>query len=256
MEWLAILLMGIVLGLIGGGGGILTVPILTGLFGFGVVEATGSSLFIVGVASFFGAAPAALKKEIDFARAFPLAAASVVGGFASRRFVVPAIPDLVGGVSKSTLLMSFFAMLMLVVAFRMLKEPGASASKRETGTKQLFVAVMAGLAIGLLAGTLGAGGGFLILPTLVLVLGFDMKAAVPTSLMIIALQSLAGFMGEIGNPIRWQILLAMAGVALVGMIVGGLLRNHVPSAYLRKGFAGIVIMVAAVTIVEISMNRF
>lgn len=256
MEWLAILLMGVVLGLIGGGGGILTVPILTGLFGFGVVEATGSSLFIVGLASFFGAAPSALKKEVDFARAFPLAAASVVGGFVSRKFVVPAIPEAVGSISKANLLMSLFALLMVIVAFRMLSEPGESARKGEKGATHSIVAVAAGLAIGLVAGTLGAGGGFLILPTLVLALGLDMKSAVPTSLMVIAFQSLAGFIGELGNPIRWQILWVMAGVALFGMVLGGVLRKQVSSAYLRKGFAGIVLLVATVTVVQISMNRF
>lgn len=250
MSWVAVLAMGVLLGLLGGGGGILTVPILVGFFGLPATQATGASLFVVGMASILGGAQGAFKKEVDFKAAALIALPSSMGAFAARKFLVPNLPATILGLGKDNFLLLLFAALMIVVGWRMLR---SSESKSRREAPALLTAAL-GLAIGLVAGTLGAGGGFLIVPALTLLLGVDIKRAIPTSLTVIALQSLIGFAGELGKPISWKVLLPVLGVALVGMLVGMPLRDHAPKNHLRTGFAALIFVVAAWMVAKVAIG--
>lgn len=255
--------MGLVLGAIGGGGGILTVPILVGLFGMAATQATGSSLFVVGAASAAGAAVGIARRESDVKSALALAAPSAVGAFTARAFVVPQIPTVVLGISRDKLLLWAFAILMVVVGVKMLqgavsagapdkKAEGAGPQEDAAASKQAppagpsaWAVAGIGLAIGLVSGVLGAGGGFLIVPALTLLLGIDLKRAIPTSLLVIAVQSLIGFAGELGRPIPWAILITTVCVALAGLAAGLAVREKAPKKALQAAFAVLVFAVAA-----------
>jgi len=250
MSWVAVFAMGVLLGLLGGGGGILTVPILVGFFGLPATQATGASLFVVGVASVLGGAQGAIKKEVDFRAAALIAIPSSIGAFAARKLLVPSLPPEILGLTKDNFLLLLFAVLMAVVGWRMIR---TSESKTQRDAPALLTAAM-GLAIGLVAGTLGAGGGFLIVPALTLLLGVDIKRAIPTSLTVIAIQSLIGFLGELGKPISWNVLMPVLGVAIVGMLVGMPLRDHAPKHHLRTGFAALIFVVAAWMVFKVSTS--
>lgn len=247
MGWLATLFMGFVLGLLGGGGGILTVPILVGFFGLSATAATGSSLFVVGLTGTIGAAQGILKKQSEVGPAIMLAIPSMIGALLSRRFLVPAIPDHILGLTKDQVLLGAFAILMVIVGVRMLMKKKEGIEPKHNPA----LVVAYGLMIGVLSGTLGAGGGFLILPVLTLLLGVEMEKAIPTSLLVICIQSLGGFLGEIGKPINWSLLLSVAGVALVGMVLGLLLRERAPRKTLQLAFAFMVFAVAIWMFVKI-----
>ncbi len=240
MGWFATLLMGLILGLLGGGGGILTVPILVGFFGLSATVATGNSLFIVGLTSAAGAVQGVLKKQTAINPAIMLAIPSMIGALLSRMYLVPAIPDRIYSLTRDQVLLGSFAILMVAVGVRMLKKNKTTAESKQNP----ILVVSAGLLIGLLSGTLGAGGGFLILPALTLLLGVEIERAIPTSLLVISIQSLGGFLGETGKPLDWSLLLSIAGVALVGMAIGLKLRERAPRKALEVGFAVLVFTVA------------
>lgn len=240
MSWLAVFAMGLLLGLLGGGGGILTVPILVGFFGLAATQATGASLFIVGVVSLVAAAEGFRKREVDVRAALMIAIPSAVGAFVARRFLVPSLPDPMFGWAKNDLLLGMFAALMVVVGWRMLR----TTPEKPPANPATWSIAMVGFAIGLVSGTLGAGGGFLIVPALTLMLGVDIRRAIPTSLTVIAIQSLIGFSGELGQPIPWDLLLRVLGVALLGLLLGIPLRSRTPKEQLRVGFAVLIFLVA------------
>lgn len=247
MGWLATFLMGLVLGLLGGGGGILTVPILVGFFGLSATAATGGSLFVVGLTGAVGATQGILKKQAEIAPAIMLAIPSMFGAVLARSVLVPAIPDRMIGLSKDQILLGAFAILMFVVGVSMLVPKN---DKGEANRSWIAIAGL-GFLIGILSGTLGAGGGFLILPVLTLLLKVEMEKAIPTSLLVICVQSLGGFLGEIGKPVDWSLLTSVAGVALIGMLFGLLLRKHAPRKTLQLAFAYLVFAVAVWMFVKI-----
>lgn len=256
MQWLAVVLMGGVLGLLGGGGGILTVPILVGLFGMAPTAATGASLFVVGLTSAAGAAGPLVKKEADAKSALLLALPSSAGAFAARKWLVPAIPERIGPIGKDDLLLGGFALLMTAVGIRMLMGQSGSESESEPRSPRPWLVGLVGLGIGLLSGALGAGGGFLILPALTLLLGLEMKQAVATSLAVIALQSLIGFLGELGKPIDWALLVPVTALAMAGMAAGAYLRPRAPGQQLRLAFAILVLAVAVWMGLRVALNHF
>lgn len=240
--------MGLVLGALGGGGGILTVPILAFLYGLPAEVATGSSLFVVGATSLVGSVRILRERPADVRKAASIAVPSSLGAFAARQWLVPSIPSQIGSFSKQQALLGMFAVLMLVVGTQMLR-PRAVATNRPAPSYPMILLV--GLAIGLLSGTLGAGGGFLIVPALTLLLGVDIKVAIPTSLLVISVQSLVGFVGELSAPIPWSILLPATGVAILGLLVGLWLRPKVSGENLKHGFALMIVIVAIWTLAKI-----
>lgn len=260
LAYLASLLIGLSLGLLGGGGSILTLPVLVYLFGVGTVEATAYSLFIVGATALASIMPKARAGHVDLRTAFWFGLPSVVAVYLTRAYVMPWIPDPIWtgdgwALSKSTGLMLLFGVLMLAAARGMIvgrkpakakAEAGADADMEATqpmrSAAQIAIVLAEGATVGLLTGLVGAGGGFLIIPALVLVTGLEMKVAVGTSLTIIAAKSLVGFTGDLGHlDMDWTLLLSVTAVAVFGMILGTLLSKRVASGPLQKAFGWFVL---------------
>ena len=262
LAYLASLLIGLSLGLLGGGGSILTLPVLVYLFGVGTVEATAYSLFIVGATALASIVPKARAGHVDLRTAFWFGLPSVVAVYLTRAYVMPWIPDPVWTgdgwtLSKSTGLMLLFAVLMLAAARGMIvgRKPAKAEAEAEAGADadmeekqplgsaaQIAIVLAEGATVGLLTGLVGAGGGFLIIPALVLVTGLEMKVAVGTSLTIIAAKSLVGFTGDLGHlDMDWTLLLSVTAVAVFGMILGTLLSKRVASGPLQKAFGWFVL---------------
>jgi len=236
---------GISLGLIGGGGSILTVPVFVYLFHIEPALATSYSLFIVGLTSFTGAVYQYVRGYVNVKAAFSFGLASVVTVFLVRKYLLPAIPDVllqvgVVTVTKSTAIMVFFAALMLAASVSMI----LGHLEQQTVAKQTHLVTLLayGVGIGLVTGLLGAGGGFLIIPALVLLVHIPIKEAIGTSLFIITVNSLVGFAGDISHTaIDWPFLLNILAITVCGVIIGSALGRRIPSERLRIGFGWFVL---------------
>jgi len=261
--YLASVVMGLSLGMIGGGGSILTVPILVYLFGINPVLATAYSLFIVGLTALFGGLSYFLKGEVDLKTGFIFAVPSFVGVYLTRAFVVPAMPDPVfsiGGadVPKPLLIMLIFAVLMVAASVSMIRNKKAVAKKADLSPVARYTLIsFEGLVVGGVTGLVGAGGGFLIIPALVLLVGLPMKIAVGTSLFIIAAKSLIGFIGDVQHQaeIAWSFLFTIAGIATVGLLMGVALSKKVSERTLKKGFGWFVLIMGTLILLD-QLNKF
>lgn len=247
LGYIASILIGLSLGLIGGGGSILTVPLLVYLFKIEPTMATSYSLFIVGSTSLVGAWRNYMKGNVSLKTTLLFGVTSVTTVFLTRKFIIPAIPEritTIGSIviSRDLLTMVLFALLMLMASIKMIK----GSKEDAVGTKKsssIFSLVLYGIGIGLVTGFLGAGGGFLIIPALVFFVGLDMKTAIGTSLAIIALNSLIGFTGDIGTlPIDWVFLLTVSAISVAGIFIGIQLGKKIPGAKLKKGFGWFVLI--------------
>ncbi|MDC1326941.1 sulfite exporter TauE/SafE family protein [Ulvibacter sp.] len=249
-------IMGVVLGLVGGGGSILTVPVFVYLMSITPVTATAYSLFVVGSASFVGAFQNMKKGLVDYRTAIVFATPALVAVYVTRKFIVPAIPENLFSVGDFTLtkdvgLMLFFAILMLVVSFSMIRSN--SKENVEGGIVQYNypLIIIEGLLIGVFTGLIGAGGGFLIIPALVILAKLPMKKAVATSLLIIAIKSLIGFIGDVENmEIDWPFLLFFTGISIVGILVGTWLSKFIKGKNLKKGFGWFVLLMGIYIIIR------
>ncbi|HEX5024419.1 MAG TPA: sulfite exporter TauE/SafE family protein [Agriterribacter sp.] len=258
VGYFAAVLIGISLGLIGGGGSILTVPLLVYLFGLPPVTAVSYSLFIVGITSLTGAYINFKKGNASITLALPLGIVSPATVFVVRKYIVPHIPEnlwMVQGftVTKSALTMILFAVLMLIASVSMLKKGDnqkATATRTRSMVDYMQLALF-GLGIGCVTGFLGAGGGFLIIPALVLLLQLPMKEAVGTSLFIIAINSLVGFGGDIGHyHIHWIFLLSITAIATAGILIGIQLAKKIASEKLKRGFGWFVLLTGTYIILQ------
>lgn len=243
-------LIGISLGLIGGGGSILTVPVLVYLMKVDPVLATTYSLFIVGFTSLVGGTKAYISKQVDFRAVSLFGFPSILTVFIARHFILPAIPEklfTMGSVqvNKGSLLMMLFALLMLLAAISMMRNHnketattmGAGADHDNT-----LSLVLPGLLVGLITGLLGAGGGFLIIPALVLFIKLPMKTAVGTSLLIIAINSTFGFVFSIGHfALNWSLLFSFTALAIAGVFIGGRIAAAMDGNALKKWFGWFVL---------------
>lgn len=251
IGYICSILIGVVLGLIGGGGSILTVPVLVYLFGIEAVTATTYSLLIVGVTGLIGAIQYYQKKLVNLKTALLFGIPSVMAVFTARRFIVPAIPDIIlqtqsVTVTKRLFLMLFFAAIMFAAAFKMIK-PDKPNTISDTSSFSLSYGLVfiAGFTEGLMTGMVGAGGGFLIIPALVLLFRLPMKEAVGTSLLIIAMKTIVGFVG--GNQaqsIDWQLILSVLGFAIVGLFIGMALSKKIDGSRLKPAFGWFVLVMS------------
>ncbi len=233
------LTVGISLGLLGGGGSILSVPLLVYVAGFEAHQATAGSLFVVGVTSVVGLAAHARAGRVRWRTGtiFGLAgmAGAYLGGLASA-----AVPG--------SVLLGAFGVMMVAAAAGMLR--GRRGEPHATDLR-IGPAVALGVAVGAVTGFVGAGGGFVIVPTLVLVAGLPMSAAIGTSLLVIAMQSAAGFAGHLtGTALPWGTTLAVTASAVAGSLVGARLTGRFPADRLRRAFAGLVLAVATLVLLE------
>lgn len=247
IGWATALVIGLALGLFGGGGSTLTVPVLVYLFGIDPVLATAYSLFIVGSTALIGAGNNFFKGLVDVKTAVIFGLPALVTVYLTRLYIVPAIPDELFAMGDFTLtksvgIMVLFALLMIAASYSMIRGRKAS-EKPEVEPKFNYPLILVeGVAVGLLTGVVGAGGGFLIIPALVVMSKLSMKKAVGTSLLIISAKSLFGFIGDIQNyTIDWTFLMTFAAIAMVGIFVGGRLSNFIPGKKLKPAFGWFVL---------------
>src|SRR5688572_6082510 len=219
MGYIASVLIGVSLGLIGGGGSILTVPVLVYLFGIGPVPATAYSLFIVGSTSLVGAFPKYRQGLVNLKTALIFGAPAIAAVYATRALLVPLIPEefTISGfaVTKAMLMMVLFAILMVFASISMIREKPQINGNGNSELKFNYpVILLEGIVVGVLTGLVGAGGGFLIIPALVFFSKLPMKQAVGTSLIIIAAKSLIGFLGDLSHyQMDWKLLFIVASLA-------------------------------------------
>lgn len=228
------LVVGVSMGLLGGGGSILTVPILVYAFGLDAKAAIATSLLVVGVSSAFALVPYLHRELVDARIALIFGPVSMAGAF---------IGGALARELSDALLLGLFAGMMLATALAMLLR-GAELPALKLPTSagmRAFVLALEGAAVGVLTGLVGAGGGFLVVPALVLLAGLDMRRAVGTSLAIISVKSFAGLLGHVSHvPIDWSLGLALAAAAAVGAVAGGMLSRRISGPRLRRGFAALV----------------
>ena len=246
---------GITLGLIGGGGSILTVPILVYLFHVPAAQATSYSLFIVGFTAAFGAFRHFRLGNLHLKTAFYFAIPSLISLLIIRQFLLPNMPQnlfIVGDVfvTKDVLIMVVFAFLMIAASISMIKN---NISGEEEATPSAARLILIGLLVGLVTGFLGAGGGFLIIPALLFFAGLSMKSAVGTSLLIIAINSLLGFVGDAVSTnfsINYPLLFLISTLAIAGMFLGTKLSTKIDGAKLKPVFGWFVLFMGAYIIAK------
>lgn len=250
LGFAAILLAGVSLGLIGGGGSILTVPILVYLFEIEPAQATGYSLLIVGLTAAAGAYRNHMNDTLSLKTGFAFAAPGTIGVYVSRAYVLPAIPDVVlqfpsFTVTKNSLLMSAFALLMIMAAAAMLRPSKVDSASETAAFRQRPATVLIiGFMVGGMTGLLGAGGGFLIIPALANVLRLPMKTAVGTSLLVIAINSFWGLSTDLlnGHEMKWSLLIPASLVSIAGMHLGALSAKKLSERALKRAFAYLVLL--------------
>jgi uncharacterized protein len=256
LGYLAAVFIGISLGLIGGGGSILTVPAMVYILHVNPVLATAYSLFVVGITSLAGSFSFMFKGLVNFKASLIFATPSLVAVYLTRRYLLPAIPDTLLSAGDFTLtkditIMLFFALIMIAASLSMIfAEKGD-----ENTTKNIYynypLIASEGALVGVLTGIVGAGGGFLIIPALVLLANIPMKMAVGTSLLIIAVKSLVGFLGDLSYQIiDWHFIFIFTGLSLAGILFGSWLSTKIRGSHLKTGFGWFVLIMAIYIVIK------
>jgi len=259
LGYLGAVLTGVSLGLVGGGGSILIVPILVYLFHTPPTIATAYSLFVVGIASSVAAFRYAKKDLVAYKIAMIFATPAFFGVFISRRFIIPGLPNQILDLgfyelTKDALIMIVFSLIMLLASFSMIRKKAPSnnseAQPVESYNKKLLG--IEGFGIGILTGFVGAGGGFIIIPTLVFLAKLPMKKAIGTSLLIIAINSLLGFLGDVGtgNALNWIFLLSITLSAVFGIFLGIYLSTFIPGQKLKPAFGWFVLVMGSYILIQ------
>lgn len=249
VGYFASILIGISLGLIGGGGSILTVPVLVYLFKIDVILATAYSLFIVGTTSIVGSFSYFKKGWIHLKTAVVFGIPSILSVFITRAFILPWIPEEIFIMenfilTKSVLLMIIFALLMIFASYGMIKKEKETNEIQSQNQKFNYpLILLEGSIVGILTGLVGAGGGFLIIPALVLLSNLPMKQAIGTSLIIIAAKSLIGFFGDANwEGIDWWFLSKISFFAMIGIFIGMVLSKKIDGNKLKPAFGWFVLV--------------
>lgn len=248
--YISALIIGVSLGLIGGGGSILAVPVLAYLFSVNEKVATAYSLFIVGASALLGGIKQHFKGLVDWRTSIVFGIPAIIGVTLVRHYVVPALPNVLFAIgdfdfTRRMGMFGLFAVLMIPAAFSMLKETKEKKVKGKVKYNYPLI-LLEGLIVGGITGLIGAGGGFLIIPALVILANVKMKVAVATSLIIIAFKSLMGFfLGDaLTMEIDWQFLGLFTGLSFVGIYIGSFLNNFIDGHKLKKAFGYFIIVMA------------
>lgn len=256
LGYVGALLMGVSLGLMGAGGSILTVPIFVYLFKFPAASATGLSLFVVGVVSALGAWRYMRQHLVQSKLALVFSLPAVATVFWARRVLVPGIPEVLWilpgmPLSKNAFIMLLFALVMVLAAWGMIRKKSLVELGPRVAAPVLKMMLL-GAVVGLVSGLVGAGGGFLIVPALVILGNLEMKSAVGTSLMVIAINSCVGFFGEMqtGVSVPWRFLLEFTALATGGMVLGAALAKKISSEKLKPAFGWFVLVMASVIVFQ------
>ncbi len=258
IGYLASILIGVSLGLIGGGGSILTVPVLVYLFAVQPVQATALSLFIVGLTSAVGAVNYFKQNLVDIKTTILFGIPSIIAVYLTRKWIVPSIPNQILTIgtfelTKSLFLMLLFAVLMILASYSMIKPSKKNenkAKKELSPALKNLIPFLEGSVVGVLTGLVGAGGGFLIIPALVVVAGLEMKVAIGSSLVIIALKSLLGFLGEDLSIVPWSFLGIISGFSILGIYIGTYLSKKIDGNKLKPAFGYFVLVMGVFIIVK------
>ena len=253
--YIGALFIGLIMGILGGGGSILAVPILAYIFQYDEKTATAYSLFIVGSTGLVGGLKQTINKMIDWKTAIIFGLPAVVGITITRAFVVPALPHILFHIgtfefTRRMGMFGLFGLLMILAATSMLSK--SKAKKRIPKSNFNPLILSEGFFIGALTGLVGAGGGFLIVPALMIIANLDMKRSSATSLVIIAINSLTGFfLGDAFNiKIDWNFLSVFVGIAMLGIIIGTYINHLLPVSLLKKTFAYFIIFMAIFIFIE------
>lgn len=255
IGYVASIFIGISLGLIGGGGSILTVPVLVYLFGISAELSTAYSLFIVGTTALVGGIRNATLGNVNYKTAVVFTIPAFIAVYVTRAFIVPKIPAEIVSIgdfvlTKDIAIMIFFALVMLAASVSMIRDKRGKVEETDEKVEPQFnvpAIIAEGAVVGVLTGIVGAGGGFLIIPALVLFAKIPMKKAVGTSLLIISAKSLIGFIGDVQRPdleIDWTLLLSVTAIAVVGIFIGIYLAKFIDGKKLKKGFGWFVLLMA------------
>ncbi|NCO63411.1 MAG: sulfite exporter TauE/SafE family protein [Flavobacteriales bacterium] len=249
LGYIGALVVGLVLGLVGGGGSILTVPLLVYVLGYNPVIATAYSLFVVGSSSLVGTIQKMRKGFVDFKVGLAFSFPSFLAVYLSRRYFVPNLPETFFNVGSFTLtknigIMMFFAFIMLLASISMIRTK--KEEKELLNIKQpYYLTFIQGLIIGTITGLIGAGGGFLYVPALVLWAKLPMKKAVGTSLIIVTINSLIGFSGDMQTiQVDWFFLISFSAFTIMGILIGIYLSKYISGKKLKKGFGWLTLIMA------------
>ena len=239
------IIIGLIIGIIGGGGSILGVPVFVYLFKMDVLSATTFSLFVVGVSSAFGAISNARQGNVDFKTALLFGIPSVFSIVFVRKIILPHLPENLINIGdihipKNLFILVLFAVLMLFSSIKMIV--GNPKIETQTKSPQYPLLITQGIAVGMITGMIGAGGGFLIVPALVMLLNLEMKKAIGTSLFIISINSLLGFASsEHISNIDWEFLLKFTGLAIIGLLSGIRISKKIDGKKLKPAFGWFVL---------------
>lgn len=244
---------GVVMGLVGAGGSILTVPLMVYILGVPPVAATGYSLFVVGISSLAGSLSYMRQGLVRFRTVLYFAPPALTGVFVARAFIVPAIPDQIAAfagivVTKDIALMTLFAVIMMLSSVAMIRgATSTNASLAAHKPRSRWYIIFEGLSVGVVTGIVGAGGGFLIIPALVLFAKLPMKDAIGTSLLIIAIKSLIGFTGDLGAGyvIEWPLIGAVSALVIIGIFLGVHIGRFISGERLQPAFGWFVLLMGA-----------
>lgn len=258
LGYAAAVAVGLVLGLIGAGGAILTVPIMIYLMGINPVTATVYSLFIVGCTTFIGSLSYIKKGLVNFKTSLAFAVPSLISIFITRKYILPSIPEVIFEAESYTFtkdhgVLFFFAVIMLLSSFSMIfgnvKEKNLDIPMSRG---DYIILIYYGVFVGFITGLVGAGGGFLIVPALVLIAKIPVKAAIGTSLLIISANSLTGFIGDLTGDylIDWRLLLIFLGFAIIGILAGSYLTKFISGKNLKKSFGWFVLAMGVYIIIK------
>jgi len=252
------IIVGIAMGLIGGGGSILTLPIMTYVKGVNPILATSYSLFVVGTTALIGMAINIRKKNLHFKTVFIFGLPSILSLYLTRLLIIPEIPDTLFSlngfiITKDIGIMLLFAILMFMSAISMIR---SKVNYESTSLQDIhynyFIIAAEGILVGFTTGLVGTGGGFLIIPVLVLSVKLPMKIAIGTSLTIVAIKSLLGFVGDLqtGMVIEWSFLLLFSFFSIIGIFIGLYLSNFISGALLKKSFGYFVLIMSLYIIIR------
>jgi len=257
-AYIAAVAMGVLLGLLGGGGSVLTLPILVYLVGLPSTIATTYSMFVVGASAFLASLNYIWRKQVSWRSVIVFGLPSIGAIYFSRKIVFPALPQQVNifgsQMQKDTLLMMIFSVFLLLAAWSMLrrtKEESAPAPGAPQDYRYLLL-MLEGLAVGMIVGLLGAGGGFLIIPALVILAHLPMKKAIGTSLTLIFINSAIGFLGDLQSKmiIDWKLLATFTGFAFAGILIGAYLSKKIAGERLRPVFGWFILAMGLFIIAE------
>jgi len=255
--YIGALFVGITLGLIGSGGSILSLPIFVYLFGLNPIVATAYSLFTVGLTSLIGSIKNIKLRLIHVNTVIYFSTSAAFSVYITRKYIIGLIPDQIISIgdltiTKEKFLMLFFSILIFFAAIAMIRnrKDKNGSQRRELKYDKLLI-LIEGSVVGFITGLVGAGGGFIIIPVLVLFSKLNMKSAIATSLVIIAIKSLIGFIGDIENhDIDWSFLVKFSSISVAGIYIGQAIGMKIDGTRLKKGFGYFILIIATSILIK------